>query len=178
MNDFKLIDHIQTAVAVIDKNMTVVEANAAYRQRHNSASSNVVGEDCFNVAYDFCESCTEHSDKTCPVAESFKTKKSSSTIHHFWIKDQAVVEEITSTPVVEENGEVNYVIEEFRDITKLLGLNKGIMSICSYCRKVNDEKNWVTFEAYLKSHTGANFSHGICEECSDTMFNEDGTEKV
>lgn len=176
MNDFKLIDHIQTAVAVIDKNMTVVEANNAYGQRHHSASSNVIGKKCFNIAYGFCENCTKQSDKICPVEESFKTKKMSSAIHHFWIKDQAVVEEITTTPVIEENGEVRHVVEEFRDVTTLLGLNKGIVSICSYCRKVNDNKNWVTFESYLKNHTGADFSHGICEECNKDVFNNDSND--
>lgn len=170
MNDFQLIDHIQTAVAVIDKNMTIVEANNAFQHRHNLQSANIVGNKCFNAAYKFDISCDEKVAESCPVAESFKTKKTSSAIHHFWIEDQAIVEEITATPVIEKNGDVNYVIEEFRDITKLLNLKKGIISICSYCRKIRSTNNqWVTFEAYLQKNTGADFSHGICEECKDSL---------
>lgn len=173
MKDFNLINQIQMAVAVIDKDMSVVEANEAFAQRNKLRSCNVVGSKCFNSAYKFDESCANKANGFCPVAESFKTKKPSSAIHHFWIEDDAVVEEITTTPIIDENGEVNYVVEEFRDITKLLGLRKGIIGICSYCRKIRDEDDqWVPIEAYITSHTGANFSHGICDECSDTMQNK------
>lgn len=90
-----------------------------------------------------------------------------------WVDDHAIVEEITTTPIIEENGEVNFVVEEFRDITKLLGLNKGIISICSYCRKIRDKDGqWLSIEAYLHKHTGANFSHGVCEECSDEILGD------
>lgn len=171
MKNFNLINHIQTAVAVIDKNMTIVEANDAFRQRNNLKSIN--GEKCYNAAYKFNERCSNKTEKACPVEISFKTKKPSSAIHHFWIEDHAVVEEVTTTPIIEENGEVNYVVEEFRDITKLLGLKKGIISICSYCKKIRDEDGqWITFESYIQKHTGADFSHGICKECNISLFSE------
>ncbi len=170
MKDFRTIDLIHTAIAVIDKNMSIVDANNAFQQRSNIKTNNIIGTKCFNTAYKLNESCSIKTTGTCPVAESFKTKKPSSAIHHFWVEDHAIVEEITTTPIIEENGEVNFVIEEFRDVTKLLGLKKGIISICSYCRKIRDVNGqWLTFEAYLQKHTGANFSHGICEECLDTL---------
>lgn len=169
MKDLKAIDHIKTAIAVIDKNMTVVEANNAYKQR-NKLNKNVVGTKCFSAAYQFNHNCTCKSDSHCPATESFKTKKPSSTIHHFWIDEHAVVEEIQTTPIIEENGNVNYVVEEFRDITELLGLNKGIVSICSYCRKVRDKNGqWVAFETYLHKNTKANVSHGMCQECKTSL---------
>lgn len=173
MEDFKLIDHIQTAVAVIDKNMTVIESNEAFKQRNNKQSLNLSPLKCYTAAYNSAESCEIKSEGSCPVTESFKTKKMSSAVHHVWVEDHAIVEEITATPVFDDKGNVKYVIEEFRDITKLLGLKKGIISICSYCRKIHeDDGRWVTFEAYLQKHTGANFSHGICEECNDSLFSE------
>lgn len=179
MKDFQLANHIQSAVAVIDKNMTIVDANAAFKQRNNQKSSNVIGTECFKAAYNFNEICTYKTKKICPVTESFKTKKPSTAIHHFWTGDHAVVEEITATPVIEETGEVNYVVEEFRDVTKLLGLRDGIIGICSYCRKVRDQNDeWLTFEDYFEKYTGAKFSHGICEECNAELFEEFKTEVI
>ena len=173
MKNIRLIDHIQTAIAVIDKNMKIVEANYAYSQRSQQEISSLIGTKCFHAAYQFNSPCTKQTSKPCPVEETFKTKKPFSQLHHFWISDHAVVEEITTTPITEENGEVNYVIEEFRDISKLLGLKKGIISICSYCRKIRDEDGkWLTFEKYIQKHTGADFSHGICEECNTSLFSE------
>lgn len=168
MNDFKLIDHIQTAVAVIDANMTVIEENESFKNRHNKDCSTAIGMKCFNASYGFSNSCGEENSGDCPVKKSFLSKKSETAIHHYWIKGQAVVEELSTTPIIEANGDVNYVIEEFRDLTKLLGLNKGIISTCSYCKKIRDENNqWVNFDVYLHRRTGADFSHGICEECYD-----------
>lgn len=171
MKDFQLINHIRTPVAVIDKDMNIIEANEAYKRRNKT--KNIIGAKCFNVAYHFDEPCSNKSSCTCPVQESFETKKNASVTQNFWIHDHAVVEEVITTPIIEENGEVNYVIEEFRDITKLLGLNKGIMNVCSYCRKIRcADKQWLTFETYLQKHTGANFSHGICKECKTDIINK------
>jgi len=173
MEDFKLIDHIQTAVAVIDKNKNIIESNDAFKQRNNNKSLNLSPMKCYSEAYNFTENCNIKTKGSCPVTESFKTGKTASAVHHVWVVDHAIVEEVTASPVFDDKGEVLYVVEEFRDITKLLGLKKGIISICSYCRKIHEEDGrWVTFEAYLQKHTGANFSHGICEECNDSLFSE------
>jgi len=173
MKDIQAINYIQTAVAVIDKNMIIVEANMAFQQRHNIESTQIIGSKCFCSAYLFNEPCSHEGISSCLLEESFKTKRTLSTLHHFWIKDQAIVEQVTTTPIIEENGEVNYVVEEFQDMTQLLGLTKGILGVCSYCKKIRDANGqWLSFDVYLHKHTGADFSHGICEECNDSLFDE------
>ena len=43
---------------------------------------------------------------------------------------------------------------------------RGILPICSYCRKIRDDANyWHTVEGYVSAHTDAQFSHGICPAC-------------
>jgi PAS domain S-box-containing protein len=43
---------------------------------------------------------------------------------------------------------------------------KGIIPICSYCKKIrNDKGAWDQMEAYISTHSEAHFSHGICPEC-------------
>ncbi len=43
---------------------------------------------------------------------------------------------------------------------------KGIIPICSHCRKIRDDEGfWNIVEAYIEKHTAAEFSHGICPEC-------------
>lgn len=174
MQDFKLINHMHTAVAVIDRDMTVVDANDAFKQRSsNNKNVNVIGTKCFNSAYKLNELCNSKIAGSCPVTESFKTKKPSSTVHNLWVDDHAIVEEIITTPIIEKNGEVNFVVEEFRDLSELLGLKKGILTICSYCRKIRDKDGqWLSFEAYLRKYTCANISHGICEECNEEVIND------
>lgn len=43
----------------------------------------------------------------------------------------------------------------------------GIIPICSYCKKIRDEKGqWNPLEAYIHQHSGADFSHSLCPDCS------------
>ncbi|MEO5818506.1 MAG: response regulator [Gemmatimonadaceae bacterium] len=43
---------------------------------------------------------------------------------------------------------------------------RGILPICSYCKKIRDDADyWQTVEGYISQHTGMKFSHGICPEC-------------
>lgn len=45
---------------------------------------------------------------------------------------------------------------------------RGILPICSYCKKIRDDQNyWRQLEVYLSAHSRAQFSHGICPECYD-----------
>jgi len=43
---------------------------------------------------------------------------------------------------------------------------RGIIPICSYCKKIRDDKGaWDIVEAYICDHSDAQFSHGICPDC-------------
>jgi phosphoserine phosphatase RsbU/P len=42
----------------------------------------------------------------------------------------------------------------------------GLLPICSFCKKIRDEKdNWEQIEVYIRDHSEAELSHGICPEC-------------
>lgn len=44
---------------------------------------------------------------------------------------------------------------------------KLLLPICMYCKKVRDDQNyWQEIEEYINVHTGTDFSHGICPECT------------
>lgn len=44
---------------------------------------------------------------------------------------------------------------------------RGILPICSHCKKIRDDKGlWKQVEEYIRSHSEANFSHGICPDCA------------
>ena len=50
---------------------------------------------------------------------------------------------------------------------------RGIIPICSHCRKVRSELgDWEQLESYVRGHSGANFSHGICPDCLTEHYPE------
>ena len=49
----------------------------------------------------------------------------------------------------------------------------GLLPICASCKKIRDDKgSWKHIESYLSEHSEAEFSHGLCPECSKRAFAE------
>lgn len=50
---------------------------------------------------------------------------------------------------------------------------QSLLPICSYCRKIRDDRNaWHELEAYLHQHSDILFTHGICPHCYDKVMAE------
>jgi PAS domain S-box-containing protein len=57
-------------------------------------------------------------------------------------------------------------------LTKVRKLS-GLLPICASCKKIRDDKGyWNQIEAYIRDHSEAEFSHGICPECSEKLYPE------
>ncbi len=42
----------------------------------------------------------------------------------------------------------------------------GLLPICAWCKRIRDDQGyWRQVEAYIHSHTGADFTHSICPDC-------------
>ncbi len=61
-----------------------------------------------------------------------------------------------------------------RDLREALAKIKilhGILSICSSCKKVRDDQgDWQQVEIYVRDHSEADFSHGLCPDCEDRLY--------
>jgi len=43
---------------------------------------------------------------------------------------------------------------------------KGLLPICSHCKMIRDENgNWNQIDDYIRRHSEAQFTHGVCPEC-------------
>lgn len=93
--------------------------------------------------------------------------------------------EVTTTFLRDEQGQVK-IIGVSRDINarkqieaereRLIGelqaalakVNQleGILPICSFCKRIQDENgHWQAMEVYISNHSEAEFSHGFCPDC-------------
>ena len=55
---------------------------------------------------------------------------------------------------------------------------KGSIPICSACKKIRDGDGfWHRVESYIERHTRAEFTHGICPECTKTLYPEYAADK-
>lgn len=50
---------------------------------------------------------------------------------------------------------------------------RGLLPICACCKKIRDDQGyWNQIESYVKRHSLAEFSHGICPECAKSLYPE------
>ncbi|EKE02043.1 MAG: Multi-sensor signal transduction histidine kinase [uncultured bacterium] len=63
------------------------------------------------------------------------------------------------------------VIQSLKNALDEIKTLKGIIPICSYCKKIRDDKkSWHQLETYISNHSEALFSHGICPACMDEQM--------
>lgn len=63
------------------------------------------------------------------------------------------------------------LIAELREALARVKTLSGMLPICSSCKKIRDDKGyWKQIEVYIRDHSEAEFSHGICPECAERLY--------
>jgi Protein of unknown function (DUF3365) len=63
------------------------------------------------------------------------------------------------------------LISELQEALTNVRTLRGLIPVCSSCRKVrNDQGYWTQLETYLRQHTDAEFSHGLCVDCLRKLY--------
>lgn len=66
---------------------------------------------------------------------------------------------------------LRHTLHQLHDALDEVKILSGILPICSYCKNVKDENGrWHKMEKYIRRHSEADFSHGICGECAVNEF--------
>lgn len=64
------------------------------------------------------------------------------------------------------NEELSRALREVKQLS-------GLLPICASCKKIRDDKGyWNQLEHFISSRSNADFTHGICPECAETLFPE------
>jgi len=67
---------------------------------------------------------------------------------------------------VELIARLQTALQEVRTLT-------GLLPICSHCKKIRDDRGyWTQIESYIRDHSEAEFTHGICPGCQEQYFSE------
>src|SRR5690348_18161502 len=66
--------------------------------------------------------------------------------------------------LVTTNVELQRALDEVKTL-------RGILPICAYCKKIRtDPETWIAVENYIREHSEAEFTHGVCPDCLRTHF--------
>lgn len=63
--------------------------------------------------------------------------------------------------------------KERKKLLEEIKVLRGLLPICSHCKKIrNDTGYWEQIEDYIRSHSEAVFSHGICPDCLKKYYSD------
>ncbi len=63
------------------------------------------------------------------------------------------------------------LIRELQEALANIKILRGMLPSCSSCKKIRDDKGyWNQIESYIREHTEAEFTHGICPECMKKLY--------
>ena len=82
-----------------------------------------------------------------------------------------MIRDITEQKATEAEREG--LIQELKEALGRVKSLSGLLPMCASCRKIRDQKgSWHDLETYIRSHTEADFSHGICPDCRRKLYPE------
>ena len=62
---------------------------------------------------------------------------------------------------------------ELKEALTKVKILSGFLPICSSCKKIRDDKGcWNKIETYIRNHSEAEFTHGICPDCAAKHYPE------
>ncbi len=68
-------------------------------------------------------------------------------------------------------AEREQLIAELQEALDTIEVLRGIIPICASCKRIRtDQGDWQPVELYIRNHSQAEFSHGICPDCAAKLY--------
>jgi hypothetical protein len=71
----------------------------------------------------------------------------------------------------------DHVARELKSALDQVRTLESLLSMCAWCRRIRDEgdaNGWTTIERYIAQHTDSKFTHGMCPDCFEKVWREEG----
>lgn len=172
------LDTIPDCMLAIDSQGRVIDINKPMLEMIGTQQNHVIGLPITRVLKPWQDLVENFRDKT-----NIKTEISISsrqfdllimplTDHRANMRGRLIVlHDITHRKKMEVEREK--LILSLQDALSEVKKLSGLLPICANCKKIRDDKGyWHQVEAYICSHSEAEFSHGICPECMIELYPE------
>ncbi len=63
------------------------------------------------------------------------------------------------------------LLKELKEALSDIKILNGLLPICASCKKIRDDKGyWKQIESYIREHSEADFTHGLCPDCAEELY--------
>jgi two-component system, NtrC family, sensor kinase len=136
LNDWKtrLFDCLSLPTLILKPNKIVVDVNANFLEKFRSNKKEIVGKTCHDFFYNSVEPCPL---KTCPIAKVLADRRGHSVME--LVTTSAGIEKWDNrvfSPILDESGEVMYIVESIHDVTQLKILERKLSGAKDFTQKL------------------------------------------
>lgn len=182
----RIVTTVREGIVMLDKRRHVGFSNDCFAEMLGYRSDEVLGKpfETFLFAEDLVDFHHRQEEREANREERFERRFKTKTGERVW----AIV---AASPLISEDGqncgsfgaitniterklaemalqEANDKLQRALEQVKTL---RGIVPICMHCKKIRDDKGyWNQVEVYVRNHTEAEFSHGLCPDCLQQVY--------
>ena len=125
----RLFDSLSYPSVIIAPDKTIVSANTKFYKTYLMSLEEVQGQKCYNR---FLFRGTPCDSEKCPISRVLNEK----TSHTFTIKHRHRWEERVFSPILDEQGNVEYIIGSLRDVTRTKNLDSQLSNVKEFISQV------------------------------------------
>lgn len=177
----RLLDVVSDAVLLTDAQGRVADLNPAMRALAKAASEGGMGMPAAQLlvnAPDILEMLqVEDGERALTLAQPGGVRHYDVRISS--LRDRAdrlagrllVVRDVTERR--NQEAERQALAQELQQAVEELRTLSGLLPMCPLCKKIRDDRGyWHTVEVYVRDHSMADFTHGICPDCMQRLYPE------
>ena len=181
-----VIDAVDGEIFVKDVDGVYQFVNSAFCKDFGVVKDEVIGKDDYSIFPSESAAQLQETDKK--VMES---KTSTMVEESGLFAGKFLAYRTNKVPLIDEDGEVygicgigfnitqqkkleadrENLIENLQTALLEIKSLRGILPICSFCKKIRDDKGyWKQVDVYINQHTEADVSHSMCPECAKEHY--------
>jgi PAS domain S-box-containing protein len=108
------------------------------------------------------------------ISETFETQRISKDgrILDVWLVVTCLKDDLGAVDSIASTGrDITEIKNELRKKDTEVKALRGLLPICAWCKQIRDDKGyWHKIESYIRDHSEAEFSHGICPKCAEKLY--------
>lgn len=130
----RVFNSLSFPTLILRPDLTIVEANEVFLEKYHVSRERVVGKRCYEIFYGYEEPCAA---SVCPVTKVMATRKGQSILKRVITEDKELRwEDRVFSPILDDDGEVLYILESVRDITRLKVMEQEVKVAQEFVEKL------------------------------------------